>query len=77
MHDVIDISCGFTYLCEIFEHAFNNFYISYGEKPSLIILPPKIYNDLQFEYGGNEPLEFMGSDIIIDGDITEDIIVLF
>ncbi len=76
MHNVIDISCGYTYLCEVFEYAYNNYYISYGEKPSMLILSPNLYKELQFEYAGNEPVDFMGLNIFIKEDIEDDLVLI-
>jgi hypothetical protein len=72
MHDDTNDSIGVTYLCEIFENAYNTYFVTYGEKPQFLILSPKLYSELQFEYG-HEPQDFMGLGIMIDEDVEDDL----
>jgi hypothetical protein len=39
-----------------------------------LILSPKLYSELQFEYG-HEPQDFMGLGIMIDEDVEEDLVL--
>lgn len=71
MFNEMELSDTFIYLCEIFEFAYNKYFVTYGEKPSKLIISPHIYNQLQFEYADKEPTDFMGVDIFID-DKMED-----
>jgi hypothetical protein len=76
MFNVININKNSIYLCEIFEQACEAYYITYGEQPSKFIVSPLIYKELEFEYGGNEPLEFMGCDIVIDEKVKNNLIYI-
>ena len=77
MDDVLDLYDGVTYICEVFEQAVDAYFVTYGEKPSVFIISPIIYNYLEFEFGTQEPKEFMGCDIIINDSISTDQFLLF
>jgi hypothetical protein len=76
MDNVNKINESVVYLCEVFEQAVNAYYVEYGEPPSLLIVSPLIYKELEFEYGTNEPIDFMGCDILIDDKLKNHLVYL-